>query len=359
MINMKNFFLTALPAFLSVLIVVICATLFSACYTLKQGAAMLRLLHSAVPLETLAGEDGAADDKRFVKQIEDIKRFATEELGLRETKNYSSYVALRRDYLAEIVSASAKDSFTGYQWWFPVVGKVPYKGFFDAADAKAEAQKLAKKDLDVWIRPVDAFSTLGWFRDPLYSFMKDYSEYRTANLIIHESFHATVFIKNNVQFNEELAEFIGNEGARLYIKKKYGEGSREIQEVEDREADSARFVAFIQSIIAELKPVYESDLPRREKLSKREEIITEAQKRFLENYDALFANENYKTFAEMEINNAYLELYNLYYERGGKLKELFAESGAGIKQFIALTKKINTKSDPMSQLEKLVTGSAD
>jgi predicted aminopeptidase len=351
---MKNFLFTALPVFFSVLIIVICSLLFSACYTLKQGAAMIGYLRSAVPLETLAGENSPEDDKQFVEQVEDIKHFAVSELGLKETKNYSTYVTLDRDYLAAIVSASAKDSFTGYQWWFPVVGRVPYKGFFKPEDARAEAKKLEKKDLDIWIRPVDAFSTLGWFRDPLYSFMKEYPVDRLAGLIIHESFHATVFIKNNVQFNEELAEFIGNEGARLYIEKRYGEDSPLMPDIEKREAESARFVSFIQSIIAELKPVYESTLPREEKLIKKQEVITAAQKRFLETYDEMFSNDNYRGFAEMKINNAYLELYTLYYERGEKLKELYTASGGDIKEFIALTKKIDPKSDPMAQLEKLI-----
>jgi predicted aminopeptidase len=353
---MKNFFLPALPAFLCVLIIVICSLLFSACYTLKQGATMLKFLNSAVPLETLAGEDAPEDDKNFVRQVEDIKRFAVEELGLKETKNYSGYVTLDQDYLAAIVSASARDSFTGYQWWFPVVGKVPYKGFFNVEDAKNEARKLQKKDLDVWIRPVDAFSTLGWFRDPLYSFMKNYSVYHLADLIIHESFHATVFLKNNVQLNEELAEFIGKEGSRLYIEKMYGHDAAELKDREAREADSARYVAYIQELIAELKPVYASALAREEKLIKKHEIIAAAQKRFLENYDEMFTSDNYRGFAEMEINNAYLELYNLYYERGGKLKELFAAQGGDIKQFIALTRQLNTKSDPLTQLEKLIRG---
>jgi predicted aminopeptidase len=351
---MKNFFLTTLPVFFSVSIIVLCSLLFSACWTLKQGAVMFGYLRSAVPLATLAGKNAPENDKQFVRQVEDIKRFAIEELGLRETKNYSTYVTLDRNYLAAIVSASAKDSFTRYQWWFPVVGTVPYKGFFNVDDARAEARKLEKKELDVWIRSVDAFSTLGWFRDPLYSFMKNYPVYHLANLIIHESFHATVFIKNNVQFNEELAEFIGSEGARLYIEKRYGQQASEMPDMEMREAESALFVSFIQSIIAELKPVYESALPREEKLIRKQEIISASQKRFLESYDEMFSNDNYRGFAEIEINNAYLELYNLYYERGGKVKELYAASGGDIKEFIALTKKIDPKSDPMAQIEKRI-----
>jgi predicted aminopeptidase len=342
---------------IAALVLGVCSFLFSACYTLKQGAAMIGYLRRAVPLENLVGSPqstGPASDEtvRFVERVEDIRRFSVEELGLKPTRNYTRYVEIDRDYLAAVVSASEKDSFTPYRWWFPIVGDVPYKGFFNPEDAKKEGADLQKKDLDVWIRPVEAFSTLGWFRDPLYSFMKNYTVNRLADLIIHESFHATVFLSSHTQFNEELAEFIGSEGARLYVEKKYGADSTEAQETIARREEDARFVSFIQSLIAELNPVYNSDSAREEKLAKKAEIIEAARRRFADNYDAMFTSERYRGFIDMEINNAYLELYNLYYERNDRFKELYRASGSDIRKFIAAAKQLNTKSDPMAQLEK-------
>ncbi|MDR2864345.1 MAG: aminopeptidase [Spirochaetaceae bacterium] len=342
------------PSLIALVLVFLCSLLFSACYTLKEGTTMISYLRRAVPLESLAGEEPVNEDTvRFVENVRDIKRFTAEKLGLKVTKNYTSYVQLDRDYLAAIVSASAKDSFTTYQWWFPVVGKVPYKGFFNPQDAKKEAGKLEKKDLDVWIRPVSAFSTLGWFRDPLYSFMRNYSLERLADLIIHESFHATVFLTDHVQLNEELAEFVGSEGARLYIESKGG--SFDYQKEDDAyEHDTTQFISFIQSLSAELELVYKSNIPRDEKLSEKEAIISAAQKRFADNYDTMFISDRYKGFANIKINNAYLELYNLYYGKSTKLKSLYIESGGDINNFINAAKKLNTKSDPMTQLERLL-----
>jgi predicted aminopeptidase len=315
---------------------------------------MIGFLRRGVPLESLLAHNAPDETVRFVEQVEDIRRFAVEELGLKPTKNYTRYVEIERNYLAAVVSASAKDSFTRYQWWFPIVGKVPYKGFFNPDDAKKEGAKLQQKDLDVWIRPVEAFSTLGWFRDPLYSFMKDYPASRLADLIIHESFHATIFLHDHVQFNEELAEFIGNEGARLYIEKKYGADSVLMREMIAQEEDSARFVSFIQSLIAELNLIYTSTEPREEKLARKTEIIKAAQERFAEDYQTMFKSERYWAFATMEINNAYLELYNLYYEGNSRLKELYAASGSDIHKFIAAAKQLNAKGKPMEQLESIM-----
>ncbi|MDR0409612.1 MAG: aminopeptidase [Spirochaetaceae bacterium] len=352
---MKNYSRAAFyffPTIAAALFLSTLSLLFSACYTLKQGVIMLGYLRQAKPLETLVeGPDVSEETIEFVELVTDIRNFARNELGLSETKNYTRYVEINRDYLAAIVSASAKDSFKRYEWRFPIVGSVPYKGFFVADDARAEAEKLHRKDLDVWIRGVDAFSTLGWFADPLYSFMRDYKPERMAELLIHELVHATVFIKNNIQFNEELAEFIGSEGARLYIEKRYGSGSPQMENMAYSDSDNAAYVGFIQALIEELDSVYKSNIPREQKLELKEEIIASAQMRFAAEYETRFHSDRYRGFSEMPVNNAYLELYRLYYSGGRELKELYDESGENLREFIAAAKTISKDGgSPMSQL---------
>ena len=316
---------------------------------------MLGYLGRAVPLEDLAkGDDASEEDRLFVRRAEDIRRFAMEDLGLKESKNYTRYVKLDRDYLAAVVSASAKDSFDRFEWWFPVVGRVPYKGFFNVEDARKERAKLEKKDLDVWVRGVDAFSTLGWFRDPLYSYMKNYSDQYLAELIIHELFHSTVYLKNQGQFNEGLAEFIGKEGGRLYMEKI---SSAQIDPAENAQADRAAFLAFIRGLIAELDVVYESSMTREEKLLRKEEIINSAKAAFDENYDEYFTTDNYRFFSELPVNNAYLELFRLYHEEDHYFEELYEKSGSYLSGFIDAAKTLNTlkkqrKANPKEEFER-------
>jgi predicted aminopeptidase len=330
--------------------------LFSGCYTLTQGVSMLGYLGRAVPLEELektgdgAGENGAA---HFVERVRDIRRFAMEELGLKESANYTKYVELDRDYLAAVVSAAARDSFTRYEWWFPVAGKVPYKGFFKLEDARRERDRLQKKDLDVWVRGVDAFSTLGWFKDPLYSYMRNYSDYQLANLLIHELLHATVYLKGQSQFNEELAEFVGTEGAQLYIEKKYGGESPEYQAASDSEADSRAYAAYLRGLIAELEELYRSAASREEKLARKAEIISLSQERFRREYDTLFRGGDYQGFAELPVNNAYLELYRLYYEGNSFYRDLYERSGRDLRRYIAAARTLGGREkDPKETLRK-------
>ncbi|MDR0502806.1 MAG: aminopeptidase [Treponema sp.] len=328
-------------------LIVICC-LFSGCYTLKQGFTMIGYLNKAVPLEK-------TDDEDFIKLVNDIRNFAMEELGLKMSKNYTRYVEINRNYLAAVVSASAKDSFKRHEWKFPVVGSMPYKGFFNIEDARKERTKLEKKDLDVWIRPVDAFSTLGWFKDPLYSYMRGYSKGKLAELIIHELVHATVFIKGQVKFNEELAEFIGAEGARVYMESRFGKDSEEYIKAFSSEADSKKYVAFIQELTAQLEILYSQEMNREEKLKEKERIIAAAKERFEDEYESRFSNDNYRNFSALQVNNAFLELYRLYYAEDNFFIDLFEKSGQDIRAFIAaaksITKKGGPKSNPRRQLE--------
>ncbi|MCL1959562.1 MAG: aminopeptidase [Spirochaetes bacterium] len=335
-----------LPVLLAAILILSFCGIFSGCYTLKQGAAMLKYINSSIPLEQ-------AGDDEFIRLVTDIRTFAIEELGLAMSKNYTTYVEIDRNYLAAIVSASAKDSFKRHDWNFPVVGKMPYKGFFNIEDARKERLKLEKKDLDVWIRTVDGFSTLGWFKDPLYSYMRDYSPGRLADLIIHELVHATIFITGQVKFNEELAEFIGSEGARQYIEKRYGKDSKEYREISSSDADSRNYVEFIQELIAELEALYsDTRINREDKLTKKEQIINSAKERFIREYESRFSSDNYRGFPEVPVNNAYLELYRLYYTEDNFFNDLYERSGRDLCAVINAAKKITKKGNPREQLEK-------
>ncbi|MDR1252468.1 MAG: aminopeptidase [Treponema sp.] len=348
------------PVFAAAALLLAACALFSGCYTLKQGTVMLGYLSRAVPLESLletSADNGGEiaeiqKNRRFVELVQDIRRFAAEELGLKMSRNYTRYVQLNRSYLAAVVSASAQDSFTRHEWHYPVVGAMPYKGFFNVEDARKEQAKLEKKDMDVWIRGVDAFSTLGWFKDPLYSYMRDYPPNRLADLIIHEQLHATVFIKGQVQFNEELAEFVGSEGARLYMESRFGPDSEERRTRLDSEADNRAYIEFIRELIAELEILYSSGADREEKLREKERIINAAKERFDAEYEGRFSGDNYRGFSQLPVNNAYLELYRLYYAEDNFFAALYERSGRNLSAFIAAAKTITKKGDPRTQLAK-------
>ncbi|MCL1992759.1 MAG: aminopeptidase [Spirochaetes bacterium] len=338
--------LSFFPSAAAAVLLLLFAFVGSGCYTIRQGSAFLGYMNRAVPLEEI-------DDADFIALVHDIRRFAGEELGLDMDRNFTRYVQLDRDFIAAVVSASAKDSFTRHYWRFPIVGSMPYKGFFDVEGARRERERLEARGLDVWVRGVGAFSTLGWFRDPFYSFMRNWEPYRLADMIIHEQLHATVWIRGQAQFNEGLAQFVGEEGARLFIEHRFGRYSQEYQDKLDSKANSRAFVAFMRELVAELDELFSRGLDRETVLAERQKIFDAAKERFDAEYDERFTNDNFRGFSQMTINNAYLDLFRLYHGGGNFFEDLFERSGRDLPAFIAASRTLTRRGgDLRGQLER-------
>ncbi len=299
------------------------------CYVTNQGFKYLSLRSRAVDLEKVLSDPKAPEKlKDLVLRAERIRAFAIGELGLRDTRNYRSLVRLDSDRLATVVSACDAASFERHLWTYPVVGALPYKGFFKPEDAEREADRLKAKGLDTLVRPVDAFSTLGWFSDPLFSNFARYDDGELAELIIHELAHATVFVKRAEQFNEEFATFVGRRGARLYISRSYGAESPELAALDDSRADAEAFSDFLRGTAEKLEAVYSSDRPREEKLAAKAGILEARAEEYLRIAPLRFRREAYREFPMDRINNAYLDLYRLY-EGEPELYAEFLERNCG------------------------------
>ncbi len=325
----------------SLLLTALGTLLLSGCYYTKQGYYLLSYQAKAKPIEKLlADENLDTDTRNFLLLVEDIRTFAAEELGLEQNKNYSVYLELNQDVLAWVVSACDPLSFNTYLWNYPIMGKLPYKGFYEQEDAVKEGRKRLKENYDVWIRGVQAFSTLGFFKDPLVSYMSGYSVYEIANLIIHEQTHATIWKDDDPSFNEDLASFVGDEGARLFVLARFGEDSPEYLGIDENKKNSQQFREDILSLRERLEQFYETlpnPLPENDEVyvQEKERIIKDFQNEFLALYNTRYTTDNYRGFGEMQINNAYIDLFHLYHGQQEELEALYAASGYDMKTFIA------------------------
>jgi len=318
----------------------ICAALFlfNGCYLMKQGGALMGQQIAAKSINKMMKRDDISDEQReFFLLVQEIRAFAMDSIGLKNNKNYTKYVKAERDYIVDVVTASRDDSFEMYRWWFPIVGSVSYKGFFDMKDAVKEAGKISKKGgYDVNIGGASAFSTLGFFSDPVYSFMANYSVYDLASLIIHEQMHATVYIKGQTQLNEEMATFAGDEGGLTFVKMKFGEDSEQYKNAVLSKEDYSAYISLMRSLYNKLKAVYESDIAREQKLAEKERIITGFKNDIAHSYDSLFRTPRYKGLGSANINNANIAsrmtynrdlslFYELYESRGRDLSKTVDE----------------------------------
>jgi len=228
-----------------------------AIYGLQQGNGQLQLVLDAKPVEDVLYDSTFPDSlKQKLLLINDMRKFTVEELGMNESKNYTTVYDQKGQSLLLNVSACEPYSFSPKEWTFPFLGTVPYKGFFDKKEAQKEILKLKTQGYDVDVYSPSGWSTLGWFKDPILTNMLKQDEGSLSNLIIHELTHGTLFVKNDVNFNENLANFIGDKGAELFLIKRFGNDSPEyIDYVKDKD-DQKLFTDYILKSKERLDSLY-------------------------------------------------------------------------------------------------------
>ena len=178
-----------------------------------------KILRGRRPIAELVADptvDAATRDK--LRLVLEARAFAVGAIGLSADESFTQFTQLERDTLVVLVSGARRDRLLVRSWWFPVVGRVPYKGFFDVADARAEARRLSERGYDVALRPASAFSTLGWFNDPLLSTTLRADSAALAETVIHELLHNTFYAPGETVFNESFANFVGARGAERFFR---------------------------------------------------------------------------------------------------------------------------------------------
>ncbi len=191
-------------------------------YGLSLAQGQLNIIFNAKKIEKVLVENKSLthEQRRKLLLIKDVKAFAVAELGLKDNGNYDNYFDQKGKPLLTVLTACEPYSFKEKTWHFPFLGDLSYKGFFEYADAKEEGIKLKAKGLDVGLGKVSGWSTLGWLKDPVLSSMLNKPDGQLGALIIHEMLHGTVYLGSDVNFSENLADFVGREGAKFYFLKK-------------------------------------------------------------------------------------------------------------------------------------------
>ncbi|MBN1128459.1 MAG: aminopeptidase [Chitinispirillaceae bacterium] len=327
------------------------------CYLAKQGFYTAKYTFSARSIEKTLQKEMVDDSlKALFEKVRSIKKYSVEKIGLVENKNYTRYISIEKKYLIDLLAASPPDSFSLHTWWFPFFGRAPYLGYFKTGDAIREAKKFKKKGLEVIILPVDAFSTLGIVSDPVYTFMKKLSLFQLSSLIFHEQTHATVFLKNQMNFNEECATFVGETGALSFIRDRFGDTSAAYRNALLEKEDGDTWDRVLRELHGSLDSVYSGKSSREEKLRRKKQIIDSFKQSMSENSHDLFKTDLYKRVPNIPINNAYLAvrmtyckdlslMYGLYGNKENNLHATIEE--------LKKLKKLNPK-DPKEYLRRML-----
>lgn len=337
----------------------IAASLFvSGCsplYVLRAAIEEGKILWRREPIERLLENPGLDAEKREkFKLVLAVREYARDSLKLRVGGSYASYSYVDRSALSYVLMAAPKTDLNPHTWWFLFVGRVPYKGFFSEEAAKAEAESFHAQGYDTYIRTAPAFSTLGWFDDPLLGHLLKYDKVTLAEVIFHELLHNTFFVKGAVDFNESLANFVGNRAAILFFHDRQGEGSHEHRRAVRAWEEELEFSAFITEVARSLKDLYGKELAQEEKLWLREEIFSRSKDEWSRRI-ADRTTHRFRGYIKQEVNNALIAHYLLYLKDLALFESLYEGHGKDLARLVELIgESVQDSQDPFEAVRDLL-----
>jgi len=333
------------------LLLTLCLSGCSPLYVLRAGYEEAKILWRRQAIETvLRRDDLDADTRAKLELVLAARAFARDTLRLRVNGSYSSLARVDQDQVVHVVSAAYCDRLEPYTWWFPIVGRVPYKGFFSKEAAEAQAKALEEKGYDTYVRPSVAFSTLGWFADPLLSNLLRYDRVTLADVIIHELLHNTAYIGGHADFDESFATFVGNHGAMAFFATRNDtEAMRQASKVWE---DTLQFSEFLGHFTSRLRQAYAAGLG----CAGREPVFMAAQEEFRA---MKWRTRHYADFATRRLNNSIVLHYLLYADRLWTFETLLQQHGDSLADTIAtiLRAARSREGDPFAAVEATLESS--
>ena len=323
---------------------------FSGAYVAQQAVGQLKTLNGRQRVADVLRRNDLQPEWRNKRWLMlSARKYGINKLGLRRTGAYTYFFDTKGKPIAHNVSAAAKDALKPKRWTFPIVGTLPYLGFFRKKDAQKLRRTLAKQGYDTYLRPVPAYSSLGWFDDPVDSTMLDQSKGRLIEVVIHETTHTTIFLRNRIAFNESLAVFIGQQGTLDFLSENYGKRSKEVERVRRSIERRKKFSLLITELYERLEKLYRSKIARKQKLVQRQVIFDWGQKA----YRKVFPNPKmWGSFVREPLNNAIVLSYGRYNHGVVFHRRVYEAVGRNLSAMISLYKHAQHFDDPIAYVAK-------
>ena len=293
-----------------------------------------QLIHQRQSVQTLISDpETSAQLRAQLVLSQDILAFADSELDLPADGRYQNYVDLKRDFVVWNVFVSSAQTIQAHEWCYPIVGCAPYRGYFSERQAQAYAAQFFESGFDVYVAGVPAYSTLGWFADPLMSSFIDWQEGYLANLLIHELAHSKIWLKSNVVFNESFASFVADIGVERWFAVKDLQG---YQDYLQQQATNRRFRSFLLESKTFASQALDGLLSKKQTY----QIIRDCYQTHL---DTLGGGRYNKTMDKL--NNAYFVSIGTYNDYQSAFAQLFENLGEDLSAFYAQVQLISELPD--------------
>lgn len=273
----------------------------------------LALLAKREPIEKLLASDTLSEQRRAqLTEALQIRDYASDELALPRNDSYREFVELDRPAVVWNVVATPEFSLTPEQWCFPIIGCMSYRGYFAREDADAYAKEMAASGLDVTVGGARAYSTLGWFSDPLLSTMVDQGPILMAEVIFHELSHQLFYIKNDTTFNEAFASAVAEYGVHRWLAAQRPDDEPRYDQWLSRKA---QFLKLLRQTSDELKLLFASDLAADEMRTQKQAIFDQLLARYQQQKERWEGYDGYDGWFEKPLNNARLTSIAVYRDR--------------------------------------------
>jgi len=330
----------------ALVVLVVGFTLGSGCssgYVMRAAYEEARLLWRRQPIDTVLAGDVDPETRAKLQLTLAVRRFAKEGLGLSVGGSYTSVASVETSQVVHVITAAPRDQLVPYTWWFPIVGHVPYRAYFEEAAATAYADDLERQGLDTYVRPAIAFSTLGWFDDPLLTTLLRYDETRLAETIIHELLHNTIYVPGQSTFNESFATFVGDRGAEAFFLAE--DQPARARRAGERWADALTYSAFLDRLTTELQTAYAAGVHGAD----RDALFDRARTEFAAQE---WQTREYAGFTHAPLNNAVILHDRLYADRLSVFEQAYAHNGKDLKATVAwIREAVQDHSDPFAALQ--------
>lgn len=302
-------YLLALVILVTLLSVSGCADLS---YYLHSVQGHFSILQKTRDIDDLLRDENIDPDliERF-KLVGKIREFAFNQLQLPESDSYTEYADLKRSYVLKNLFAAEEFSVKAHRWCYPIVGCAGYRGYFDEQRLEKFISQLEQENFDIYVANVSAYSTLGWFDDPVLNTFIHWPEYRLAGLIFHELSHQRLYVDGDSRFNESFAVAVQQAGVELWLQQA-GE-SRQLARYKQHVSNRLKVIRLIEQGRDELGSLFKKNMTEDEKREKKQQVITQLKVDYLELSSGFDVPDGFKRWFKGELNNAKLASVSTYY----------------------------------------------
>lgn len=299
----------------------------------------LEVIHNSESINTLLHQNNISEAyKEKLNLVLKLRAFSIKEMGLPDNNSYTLFADMKRDYVIWNIFANPEFSLEPLNWCYFIVGCLNYRGYFSKKEAEQEQIKLQEEGYDTYLGGVAAYSTLGWFDDPVFNSMLRWNESYLATVMFHELAHQQFYVKNDTELNESYADAIAHIGVKKWLKLK--KDKKHLIDYEQNQERENKFVELINHYKSILKTLYQSSIKEEDKRKQKRMILEEMEKEYLE-MSRKWQSNPYEKWFRGGINNAKLASVITYRKYVPALLEIYDKLNHELTKFYSFSKALS------------------